>query len=139
MFEQCSVQDTVNKCSSDERKGLTSEEARSRLLKNGRNEMKAARKKTSLETFIEQLNDPLIYVLIAAAVVSLLLGEASDAAIIAVVICVNAFVGMVQEGKARKALESLKKLTSPRAQVIRDGRRQEIPAAELVTGDLVCL
>nr|WP_318684235.1 cation-translocating P-type ATPase [uncultured Acetatifactor sp.] len=139
MFEQCSVQDTVNKCSSDERKGLTSEEARRRLLKNGRNEMKAARKKTSLETFIEQLNDPLIYVLIAAAVVSLLLGEASDAAIIAVVICVNAFVGMVQEGKARKALESLKKLTSPRAQVIRDGRRQEIPAAELVTGDLVCL
>lgn len=139
MFEQCSVQETVNKCESDEKKGLTEEEARRRLLRNGRNEMKSARSKTPVESFVEQLNDPLIYVLIAAAIVSVLLHEISDAVIIAVVVCVNAVVGMIQEGKARKALESLKKLTSPRAQVIREGKRQEIPAAELVTGDLVCL
>lgn len=139
MFEQCSVQETVSRCRSDGRRGLSWEEAGKRLLKNGRNEMKSPRKKTVVESFVEQLNDPLIYVLIAAAVVSLFLGEVSDAVIIAVVVCMNAFVGVVQEGKARKALESLKKLTSPRAQVIRDGRRKEIPAAQLVTGDLVCL
>lgn len=139
MFEQCSVQETVSRWESDERKGLTEEEARRRLAENGRNEMKAAEPKTAPEAFVEQLNDPLIYVLLAAAVVSVLLKEISDGAIIAAVVCVNAFVGMVQEGKARKALESLKKLTSPRARVIRDGIRREIPAAELVTGDLVCL
>lgn len=139
MFEQCSVQETVNKCDSDGGKGLTEEEARRRLLRNGRNEMKAARKKTPAETFVEQLNDPLIYVLIAAAIVSVFLQEISDAIIIGVVVFVNALVGMIQEGKARRALESLKKLTSPRAQVVREGKRREIPAAELVTGDLVCL
>ena len=65
--------------------------------------------------------------------------EVSDAIIVMAVVILNCVIGMVQEGKARKALESLKKLTSPRAQVIRDGRRKEIPAAQLVTGDLVCL
>ena len=63
---------------------------------------------------MEQLNDPLIYVLIAAAVVVLFLGEVSDAVIIAVVVCMNAFVGVVQEGKAKKALESLKKAYQPK-------------------------
>lgn len=71
--------------------------------------------------------------------VSVFLGELSDAVIIGTVVVVNALVGMLQEGKARKALEALKKLTSPQTIVIREGIRQEIPAAELVTGDLVDL
>ena len=65
--------------------------------------------------------------------VSVFLGELSDAVIIGTVVVVNALVGMLQEGKARKALEALKKLTSPQTIVIREGIRQEIPAAELVT------
>lgn len=123
----------------DIQNGLTEEEAARRLMQYGRNEMKAAKKKTLLGSFLGQLNDPLIYVLIVAAAVSLVLHEASDAAIIAVVVCLNAVVGVVQEGKAQKALESLKKLTSPKAIVVRGGVRREIPAAEVTIGDLVCL
>ncbi len=139
MFEQCGIQEVLRELKSDGRKGLTSQEAGRRLAEYGRNEMKAQRKKTVIESFLGQLNDPLIYVLIVAAAVSVFLGEVSDACIIGVVVALNATVGVLQEGKARKALESLKKLTSPRAAVIRDGRRMEVPAAELVKGDLVWL
>ncbi len=137
VFEKQNIQETVKELKSDAVKGLTDGEAFRRLQQNGRNEMKAAKKKTKLQLFLEQLKDPLIYILLIAAVVSVLLGEVSDAVIIGTVVLVNALVGMLQEGKARKALEALKKLTSPQTIVIRDGIRREIPAAELVTGDLV--
>ncbi|MCM1192094.1 MAG: cation-translocating P-type ATPase [Butyrivibrio sp.] len=139
MFERYSVRDTVRELKSDDKRGLTAAEAGKRLAAYGRNEMRAPRKKTVAESFLEQLNDPLIYVLIVAAAVSVFLGEISDAVIIGVVVLLNAVVGVLQEGKAKRALESLKKLTSPKAFVIRDGRRLEIPAAELVPGDLVYL
>ena len=139
MFEQCSIQETLQQLESDLKQGLTDKNAAIRLARDGRNEMKGERKKTVIESFFEQLNDPLIYVLIVAAVVSMLLKETSDAVIIGVVVFMNAIVGMLQEGKARKALESLKKLASPKAVVIRGGKRKEIPAAELVRGDIVCL
>lgn len=139
MFEQCGIQETLEQLESDLRRGLTEKEAAIRLARDGRNEMRGEKKKTAVQSFLEQLNDPLIYVLIVAAVVSVLLREISDAVIIGVVVCMNAVIGMLQEGKARKALESLKKLTSPKAVVIRGGKRQEIPAAALVRGDLVCL
>ena len=139
MFEQYSVLETIDELKTSASAGLTAAEAGERLRRDGRNEMKESRKKTPVETFLEQLSDPLIYVLIVAAVVSVLLKEVSDAAIIGVVVILNAVVGMLQEGKARKALESLKKLTSPKALVVRGGKRMEIPAAELVRGDLVCL
>ena len=139
MFEKQNIQETVNRLKSDAVKGLTDGEAFRRLRQNGRNEMKAARKKTKIELFLEQLKDPLIYILLISAVVSAGLGELSDAMIIGTVVLVNALVGMLQEGKARKALEALKKLTSPQTIVIRNGMRREIPAAELVVGDLVDL
>ncbi len=139
MFEQWGIGETAEELKSDLHMGLRTEEAARRLERDGRNEMRAPRKKTIIESFLEQLNDPLIYVLIVAAVVSVLLKEVSDAVIIGVVVALNATVGVLQEGKARKALESLKKLTSPRAFVVREGRRMEIPAAELVRGDLVWL
>lgn len=139
MFERYSASETVRELKSDMQTGLTMREAGERLRIDGRNEMRTGRKKTPIETFLEQLNDPLIYVLIAAAVVSVLLHEVSDAVIIGVVVVMNAVVGMLQEGKARKALEALKKLASPKALVVRGGKRMEIPAAELVRGDLVCL
>lgn len=139
MFEQCSIAEAAEKLQVDEHLGLTVREAGERLRREGKNEMRAPRKKTAAESFLEQLNDPLIYVLLVAAAVSVMLREVSDAVIIGVVVVLNAVVGMLQEGKARKALESLKKLTSPRAMVIREGRRTEIPAAELARGDLVVL
>ncbi len=119
--------------------GLTEEEAAQRLLADGTNELRSPRSKTPVETFLAQLNDPLIYVLLGAAVISFILREIADASIICVVVFLKAFVGMVQEGNARKALEALRKLTSPHAIVVRDGVKKEIPAANLVVGDLVCL
>lgn len=139
MLEQCNVQDAINQLKSDGICGLSEAEAKKRLAVNGRNEMKAPRKKTAIESFLEQLNDPLIYVLLAAAGISIFLHEINDAIIIGVVVCVNGLVGMIQEGKARKALEALKKMTTPKATVIRDGVKTEKPAALLVPGDIVCL
>lgn len=139
MFEKQRIEEVIRQFESHGEKGLTEAEAAVRLRRDGKNEIKEARKKTMLESFFEQLNDPLIYVLIGAAAVSVMLKEVSDAVIIGVVVFMNAIVGMVQEGKARKALDSLKKLTSPRAVVIRDGVKREVAAAELVVGDLVCL
>lgn len=139
MFEQLSIQETLRELKSDGKQGLDIREAEKRLREEGRNEMQERGRKTILASFLEQMNDPLIYVLIVAAAVSVLLGEISDAVIIAIVVFMNALIGMLQEGKAQKALESLKKLTSPRATVIRQGRRMEIQAAELVRGDLVYL
>lgn len=79
MFEKQNIQETVNELKSDAVKGLTDGEAFRRLQQNGRNEMKAARKKTKIQLFLEQLKDPLIYILLIAAVVSVFLGELSDA------------------------------------------------------------
>lgn len=139
MFENRSSKEVCAQLGTDRNKGLSEAEANRRYEINGGNELKGKKKKTLPETFLEQLNDPLIYVLIAAAIVSVILHEISDAVIIIVVVLVNSIVGMVQEGKAQKALESLKKLASPKAYVIRDGKEREIPARELVAGDLVCL
>lgn len=121
------------------RKGLTEREAADRLKADGFNELREGKARSPLRMFLEQLLDPLIYVLAGAAAVSVALGEYEDAAIIAVVVLLNAFVGSIQEGKALRALEALKKLASPTAVVIRGGVRREIPAAEVVKGDLVCL
>ncbi len=139
MFESMTIREVCAQLDVDPETGLTEVQAQERCRVNGKNVLKGPRKKTLIESFLEQLNDPLIYVLLAAAVISLLLHETSDAAIIAVVVCMNAVVGMVQEGRAQRALDSLKKLTSPRAYVIREGREQEIAAADLVCGDVVCL
>lgn len=119
--------------------GLTETEAAKRLAADGANELEQEKKKSPGAAFLEQLNDPLICVLLVAAFVSFLLHEISDAVIIGVVVLVNAVVGVIQEGKAQKALESLKKLTSPRAVVRRDSVVREIAAAELVVGDVVIL
>ncbi len=139
MFEQCSIEETSLQLKSDAKRGLNPKEAAARREQYGENMLRSAGKKTVLESFLEQLNDPLIYVLLAAAFVSVTLHEISDAIIIGVVVLVNATVGVIQEGKARKALEALKRLASPEARVVRDGVVKEIPATELVPGDLVRL
>ena len=105
----------------------------------GQNVLKDTRRKTLPECFLEQLNDPLIFILFVAAAISMLLGEVSDTAIILAVILVNALVGVIQEGRAQKALDVLKQLTSPAALVRRGGRQVEIPARDLIPGDIVCL
>ena len=105
----------------------------------GQNILEDGHHKTILESFFEQLNDPLIFILFIAAAISMLLGEVSDTAIILAVILVNSVVGVIQEGKAQKALESLKQMTSPSALIRQNGVLKEIPARDLLPGDIVCL
>lgn len=138
-YETKTIPEVCALLETDPDRGLTEKEAARRREIFGANELREGKKKSALERFLEQLNDPLIYVLMAAAVISLMLHEGSDAAIIAVVVCMNAAVGMLQEGKAQRALDSLKKLTSPRACCIREGKEREIEASQLVPGDVVCL
>lgn len=139
MFEEKSAQQVAVHFRTDIKNGLSTQEAEKRLRTNGANELEQERKKSTPEAFLEQLNDPLICVLLVAAFVSFLLKEISDALIIVVVVIVNATVGVIQEGKAQRALDSLKKMTSPHALVRRDGKICKIAAAELVAGDLVVL
>ena len=119
--------------------GLSSAEARRRLDEYGPNKLTEKKKKPLILLFLGQLNDTLIYILLAAAIVSAILGEVSDAAIILVVVLINAVVGVIQESKAEKALDALKKLSSPRALVRRDREAVEIPSKELVPGDVVII
>ena len=139
MFEARSIQETCRELQSDGERGLTRQEAVRRYSIHGKNALQEKRKKTVIESFFSQLNDPLIYVLLVAAVISVFLEETSDAVIIGVVVLLNAVVGMIQEGKAQRALDSLKKLVSPKAFVIREGVLQEVEAYTLVVGDLVNL
>lgn len=105
----------------------------------GENVLKETAPKTGLSCFLEQLNDPLIFILFIAAAISMLLKEFGDTAIILAVILVNATVGMIQEGKAQRALAALKQLTSPKALILKDNKPVEIPAADLIPGDIVLL
>lgn len=138
MFEQKTVWE-AEKLLSARADGLTQKEVRERLGAYGPNELEEKRKKTTAERFLSQLADPLIYVLFAAGAVSILLGELGDAVIIGVVVLLNAAVGVIQEGKAQKALDALKKMTRLKAVVRREGRMEEIDAAGLVPGDVVIL
>lgn len=139
MYETKTIRETGRELDTDPDKGLSLEEAEKRREKYGRNELAEPPGRTYPAMFLEQLNDPLIFILFVAAAVSMLLGEFGDTAIILVVIIMNALVGVIQEGKAQKALEALKKMTSLSAFVKRGGEYREIHAAELVPGDLVIL
>ncbi len=98
-FYRQTIQEAATSLHTDPKRGLSAQEAERRLWENGENRLPEAEKKSVLQSFLEQLNDPLIYVLLAAALISVLLGEYSDAGIIAFVVCLNAAVGVLQEGK----------------------------------------
>ena len=117
--------------------GLSSTEADERLRQSGENILKKGKDQTILDMIMEQLNDPMIFILFMAAAISMLLRQFSDTAIIFVVIALNTTVGVIQEGRAKKAMDALKKMTAPSAVVKRDGIYKKIPASFVVPGDLV--
>lgn len=119
--------------------GLTSEEAKNRLQRYGPNELKAKQPPRAWELLAQQFKEFLVLILIAAAVVSGLLGEWIDAGAIILIVMINAILGVVQEVRANKALEALQKMAAPTAKVIRDGQSLEIAGRELVPGDIVLL
>ena len=145
MYELKSAKETVAELVSDEKSGLTSEEASKRLAQYGPNELLEKKKEPLIITFLKQFNDPMIYILIAAAVISLVVSiiekseEWIDAIIIFAVILLNSTIGTIQEHKASQALEALKNMSSPLAIVKRDGKISEVKAKELVPGDIVII
>ena len=139
MFFTKTIEEVLKELNSDPITGLSQDETELRKEKFGLNQLISKKPKTILAMFLAQLNDILIYILLAAAVISALLGETSDAIIIGVVIIINATVGIVQESKAEKALDALKKLSTPKAVVKRDGELKEIPSEEVVPGDIIII
>ncbi|MGB2579588.1 magnesium-transporting ATPase (P-type) [Elusimicrobium simillimum] len=133
------AQDALKELGADMEHGLTEAEAAARLTKHGGNTLPQGKRKSPVLRFLAHFNDVLIYVLMVAAVITALLGHYVDTAVIILVAVVNACIGFFQENKAEKAIESIKSMLSPKAQVIRDGARLEIDAAELTIGDIVIL
>ncbi len=124
------------------RDGLSSEEAERRLSENGKNELKEEKGKSLFQRFIEQLMDPMILVLLAAAIVSAIVSvmaneSFTDTIIILVVVIANAVLGVYQENKAEKAIEALQKMSAATSKVRRNGEVKIIPSSELVVGDII--
>ena len=131
--------ETVRRDLNGEQDFLTNEEVKRRQEKFGFNELAEGKKKSGLQIFLEQYKDFLVLILIVSAVVSLFLGETESAAVILVVITMNAILGTVQTIKAENSLESLKQLAAPEAKVLRNGAVVRIPGREITVGDVVHL
>ncbi len=137
MYETKSVTLVTEELHTNIENGLTEEEAAARLRKYGENVLKETDRRTVWRMIFEQLNEPLMYILIAAAAISFFLGEIADGCIILVVLVLNTTVGVIQEGKAKRAMEALKKMSAPMAYVRRNGALHHIQAAQVVPGDIV--
>lgn len=121
------------------KKGLSLEDVQERLTKYGPNALPEHKRKSVFALFLKQFQSPLIYLLLAAAIIAFLLNEVSDAAVILVVVLLNSLIGAIQEGKAERSLESLRELSKLMVTVRRDGRNLRTPARELVPGDILLL
>ena len=150
MFETKSSKEVLNELQVDSKQGLSFDEAGKRMLQYGPNKLAEKKKKPLILVFLSNFNDPMIFILIAAALLSVAIslyntlhnGDSFDFAdpIIIMGVCVlNAIIGTVQENKAEKSLEALKRMSSPTCIVRRDGQLVELKAEELVPGDIVIL
>lgn len=119
--------------------GLSNKQAQDNIEKYGKNELVEEKKKSVFMIFLEQFKDFLVIILIAAAIVSAVLGDVESTIVIIAVITMNAILGTVQTVNASKSLDSLKKLSSPNAKVMRDGQMVVIPSADVTVGDIALL
>ncbi|MCW6679240.1 cation-translocating P-type ATPase [Anaerococcus sp. NML200574] len=134
-----SINEVVKKHGTDPKRGLTSSEASARLEKYGPNMIESSNKKSIWKKIFEQIADPMVLLLIAAAIVSAFTGDAIECAIIIAIVVINAIMSIIQEGKAEDSVAALQKMSSPEATVIRDGKRGHVKAEDLVPGDIVVL
>lgn len=140
-----SREEALDSLRTDSQRGLSPGECQRRRGQYGKNQLEAAKGKSLPLRFLSQFQDLMVLILLAAAAVSFAVswvrgdGEYVDSLIILAIVVVNAVIGTVQELRADKAIEALKKLSSPHAQVIRDGKRQRVESWELVPGDIVVL
>lgn len=119
--------------------GLSDAEAANRLKQNGKNELRSRPPRTLGQMLRAQILDPMVLILIGAAVLSAALQEWTEAAVIGLIVVLNAVIGIVQEKKAQSSLEALRQMSAPTARVLRQGEESVVPAAELVVGDIVQL
>lgn len=134
-----SVEDVIDKLMTNKNEGLKSSEAKRRLDVIGPNKLSEGKKISPLKIFLSQFTDFMVLVLMGAAIVSGFLGEFADSVTILAIIIINAILGFVQEYRAEKSLEALKKIIAPEARVRRDGQIINVPSALLVPGDIVVL
>ncbi len=120
-------------------KGLSEEEAQRRLQEFGPNELVERKGITPFQIFLRQFKDVFVIMLLIAIVISVLIGETIDASTISAIVVLNSIVGFVQEYRSEKAMEAMKKLTAPKARVLRGGKEILIPAREVVPGDIALL
>jgi len=119
--------------------GIDNLTASQRLIEYGKNQITDKKKKTIFQMMLHQLTDFMILVLIAAAVISGVLGDVTDTVIILSIIIINAVVGFIQEYRAEKAMEALKQMAATNARILREGKATDTPASDLVPGDVVML
>lgn len=131
------LKDTVNH--STTHAGLTEREADRKLKEHGPNIITQKKKISPLKILFEQFTDIMVIILLVSTVISAFMGEITEAATIMAIVVVNAFLGFIQEFKTEKTLEALKQLAAPAANVVREGRTVNIPAEQVVPGDVILL
>lgn len=138
-WHSMSLDNVIEKIHTDTNNGLEDDKAAKRLQKNGKNEIPKGKTRSSWQRLLDQFNNALIYILLIAAVVTAVIQHWIDMWVILAVVIINALIGFIQEGRAEKALESLRNMLSLEAVVIRGGQKKTIDAQELVIGDIVRL
>jgi len=134
-----STVETLKMLKSNQETGLSEEDISIRQSKYGKNNLTEKEKKSKLVRFLKQFNNSVIYILLAAGVVTLYMGHISDSIVIGIVVIVNALIGYIQENKAEDAIYKIKQMLVVSATVIRNGERVDVDASELVLGDIVYL
>ncbi len=119
--------------------GIDDITASERLCEHGKNQIEDKKKKTILQMVLSQLSDFMILILIAAAIISGIIGDVTDTIIILAIIIINAVVGFIQEYRAEKAMEALKNMVANHARILREGKTIDLPASDIVPGDVVVL
>ncbi len=127
------------KVKNEKQLGLTTQQAERLKKEYGENQLTAGRKTNPFALFTAQFKDVMVLILLAATVISVLLGDTSEALVIITIVIINAVLGFVQEFRTEKALDALREMAAPTAHVIRDGQRKQIPARDLVPGDYLLL
>lgn len=136
-FHEMEISKIEKALETDFSSGLSQEQVKHRLKTNGFNELDAGEKQSALLLFFSQFKDFMVLVLLAATLISGLLGEYIDAIAIIAIVIINGFLGFFQERRAEKSLEALKELSAPQVHVLRDGRWGKIPSKEIVIGDIL--
>lgn len=139
IWHSMEVAQVLKELHTDNHRGLADEEIKSRLAKYGSNELKKEERISPFTLFLNQFKNILLVILLVAIALSALIGEVVDAAIIGVIVLFCALLGFIQEYRAERAIDALKKMLSPTITVLRDGRQEEIPSKELVPGDILVL